>query len=268
MASRPTESWANGNAYDGYIGRWSRPVAREFVDWLAIPPEQRWLDVGCGTGALTQTILDHARPASVTGVDPSPEYLAVTRNQIPDERAQFAPGTAQEIPERDHSFDAAVSGLVLNFVPEPIDAVREMARVVRPGGAVALYVWDYGESMQLLRTFWDAATALDPAAAKMDEGRRRFPICDPDTLRDLFKIADLVNAEVRLIQVPTLFRDFDDYWLPFLTGQGPAGGYVASLSPERRETLRERLRTTLPINADGTIDLVAGAWATRGTTPR
>jgi SAM-dependent methyltransferase len=264
----PRDNWADGDAYESYVGRWSRPVAREFIRWLNLPSNQRWLDVGCGTGALSDTILSIAHPIAVKGIDPSSGFLSVARKNIPDSRFEFAVGSAQSIPEPSSSYDAAVSGLVLNFVPQPLDAVREMTRVVRPGGTVAVYVWDYAEKMELMRTFWDAATALDPAATELDEGKRRFPICNPDSLSDLFTSAGLRDVETCVIQVPTPFRNFNDYWLPFLAGQGPAGGYVASLSPERRAALRDRLQTTLPIQPSGSIDLVAGAWAIRGIVQR
>jgi SAM-dependent methyltransferase len=152
---------------------------------------------------------------------------------------------------------------MLNFVPDPAAAVAEMARVVRPGGTVALYVWDYAEGMELMRHFWDAAVALDPAARDLDEGVR-FPICRPEPLAMLFSGVPLAGVETRAIDVPTVFRDFDDYWTPFLGGQAPAPGYCLSLSAERRDALREQIRARLPCRADGVIPLVARAWAVRG----
>jgi SAM-dependent methyltransferase len=151
----------------------------------------------------------------------------------------------------------------LNFVPQPQRAVAEMARVVRPGCIVAAYVWDYAAKMELMRYFWDAAVALDPAAKELDEGRR-FPLCQPKALAELFAQAGLSEVEVRPTDVATDFRDFDDYWSPFLGGQGPAPGYAVSLSEERRATLRERIRSELPIAKDGSIHLIARAWAARG----
>ncbi len=152
---------------------------------------------------------------------------------------------------------------MLNFIPQPDQALREMVRAIQEGGTVASYVWDYAGQMQLIRYFWDAAVALDPAAYTLDEGRR-FPLCQAEPLRQLFQEARLGKVEVRPIDVPTIFRDFDDYWVPFLGGQGPAPGYAMSLSEERRESLRERLRATLPMAADGSISLIARAWAARG----
>jgi SAM-dependent methyltransferase len=261
--SYPVDVWASAADYETYVGRWSRRVAREFLPWLAVPPGSRWLDVGCGTGALAQAILEIASPRAVTGIDPSQGYLTCAREHARDSRASFGLGDVRALPLETATFDAAVSGLVLNFVPEPEQAVAEMVRVVRPGGVVATYVWDYAGEMQLMRHFWEAAVALDPAAYDLDEGRR-FPICKPEPLGALFRRAGLLDVVVRAIDVPTVFRDLDDFWAPFLGGQGPAPGYVMSLSEERRGVLRERIRKSLPIAADGSIPLIARAWAVRG----
>jgi hypothetical protein len=138
-----------------------------------------------------------------------------------------------------------------------------MARAVRPEGLVAAYVWDYAGKMELMRHFWNAAVELDRAAMELDEGRR-FPLCQPSPLTELFTQAGLREVQVLPIDVPTRFRDFDDYWTPFLGGQGPAPGYAMSLSEERREVLRDRIRARLPIASDGSIELIARAWAVRG----
>jgi len=213
--------WASGVVYEPYVGRWSRLVARDFIAWLAISPGNGWLDVGCGTGALGASILDQAAPREVVGIDPSPGFIAYAREHLPDPRARFEVGNAQALPYADGAFDTTVSGLVLNFVSEPDRAVEEMTRVIRPAGTVAAYVWDYAGRMELMRHFWDAAAALDPAAKDLDEGRRS-PLCQPGPLGDLFRGAGLASIEVLAIDVPTVFRDFDDYWSPFLGGQAPA----------------------------------------------
>jgi SAM-dependent methyltransferase len=261
--SSVNEVWASGDAYEPYVGRWSRLIAEAFLAWLGVPPGDRWLDVGCGTGALTQTILREAQPQAVTGIDPSAGYVAYTRDHTPDPRATFLVGDAEALPDPDGAYDVAVSGLVLNFVPHPARMLAEQARVTRPGGTVAAYVWDYAGQMQLMRHFWEAAVALDPAARELDEGRR-FPLCRPGPLGALFEEAGLGRVETRAIDVPTHFRDFDDYWRPFLGGQGPAPGYAMALGEERRGALREHLRAQLPIEADGAIRLMARAWAVRG----
>lgn len=237
-------------------------MAREFLSWLALPPGRDWLDVGCGTGALTQTILQAANPRKVSGVDPSAGFVEYARARTSDARASFSVGDAQQLPADTASCDAAVSGLVLNFVPKPALAVSHMARAARPGGVVAAYVWDYAGKMELMRHFWEAAASLDPKALELDEGRR-FPLCAPGPLAELFGDAGLPEVEVRAIDIPTRFRDFDDYWSPFLGGQGPAPTYCMSLSEERRAALRERIRSRLPVERDGAIALVARAWAIR-----
>jgi SAM-dependent methyltransferase len=254
--------WAAGDLYEPYVGRWSRRVARDFLAWLAVPADRDWADVGCGTGALTQAILQDAAPRQVRGIDPSPGFIEYARARTPDARASFAVGDARNLPLEPESCDAAVAGLVLNFVPTPSVAVAQMARAVRPGGIVAAYVWDYAGRMQLMRHFWDAAVSLDANALELDEGLR-FPMCAPGPLAELFGEAELPHVQVRAIDIPTRFRDFDDYWTPFLGGQAPAPGYCMSLTEERRGALRERIRSRLPVEADGSISLIARAWAVR-----
>ena len=249
--------------YESYVGRWSRLVARQFLTWLDVPSGAKWLDVGCGTGALSQTILGSAFPHAVLGIDSSEEYIEFAREQIQDPRVAFRLGDAQALPVQSSAYDAVVSGLVLNFFPRPNQALSEMIRAVRIGGTVAAYVWDYAGQMQLMRYFWDAAVALDGAVSSLDEGQR-FPLCQPEPLRQLFQTSQLGKVEVHLIDVATNFRDLDDYWSPFLGGQGPAPGYTMSLSEERRVALRERIRLTLPAAPDGSIHLVARAWAVHG----
>lgn len=262
---RSTEAWNDGDAYERYVGRWSRLVARQFVAWLAVPTGGRWLDGGCGTGALSRTILDSAQPTTVLGIDPSERYVASARERTADSRARFEVGDARALPVDDGTFDAVVSGLVLNFVPagDQMAAVTGMRRAVREGGTVAAYIWDYADGMRMMRHFWDAAGDLDPAARELDEGHR-FSLCQPDPLAALFRGAGLDDVVVRAIDIPTVFRDFDDYWTPFLGGQGSAPGYAMSLNENRRAALRERIRSRLPFARDGSIPLTARAWTARG----
>lgn len=261
---RRTDPWDSGDAYEPYVGRWSRLVAARFLDWAEVPRSGWVLDVGCGTGALAQAALAHGS-AQVVGIDPSPAYAAFASSRIGGtSRVRFVVGDAMHLPVRSGSFDAVVAGLVLNFVPNAAVAAREMTRTARPPGVVAAYVWDYAGRMELMRYFWDAAVDLDVArAGLLDEGVR-FPLCHPDRLAQLFRDADLAAVEVTAIDIPTLFQDFDDYWRPFLGGQGPAPSYAVSLDERQRTRLRDRIRAKLPVNADGTISLIARAWAVRG----
>jgi SAM-dependent methyltransferase len=260
------DHWDVGDRYEAYIGRWSRLVGRRFIAWLEPRAGLDWLDVGCGTGALTTIVLAAAQPGSIVGVDPSSGFVEHARSTIPDPRARFTLGDAQQLPVEDATVDAAVSGLVLNFVADPGRAVAEMRRATRTGGILAAYVWDYAADMQLIRRFWDAAIAEDPAAADLDEAHR-FPLAARSPLEDLFRAAGLESVESVALDVPTIFRDFDDLWTPFLGGQGPGPGYVKSLEAGARDRLRERLRGLLPSEVDGSIHLIARAWAVRGQRP-
>jgi SAM-dependent methyltransferase len=262
-ATQISDTWDRGSPYEHYVGRWSRQLAPEFVSWLDVPAGRRWVDVGCGTGALSAAIAERASPASLDGVEPSDGYREAARANLAA-RAALHPGNAAAIPLGDAAADVVVSGLVLNFVPDPHAALLEMARVTGKGGTVAAYVWDYAGKMELMRYFWDAAVELDPAAAKLDEGVR-FPLCQPDALAARFAGAGLRDIEVRAIDIPTSFPDFDDYWKPFLGGQGPAPGYAMSLDEPARARLRDRIASRLPAQPDGSIALTARAWAVRGT---
>jgi len=266
LPSHPPDAWADGEAYDRYVGRWSRLVARNFVQGLAVPAGRRWLDVGCGTGTLVRTILELAAPGRIKGIDRSEGFIGLARQMIVDDRASFDVGDAQALPEESVSYDAVVSGLVLNFLPKPELAAGEMMRVAKPGAVVGAYVWDYAGKMDLMRHFWDSAVALDPDAARFQEGSR-FTLCKPEPLAELFSGAGFEDVSVRAVDIDTVFEDFDDYWSPFLGGQGPAPAYTMSLSVEARAALRERIGANLPVAPDGSIPLVARAWALRCVRP-
>jgi SAM-dependent methyltransferase len=262
MDQAPIPAWQRGEVYEGYVGRWSRRVAPRFVDWLGVPPGRRWLDVGCGTGALCGAILERAAPASVIGVEPSAGFLSVALERLAG-KADLRSGTATDLPLADAAVDVVVSGLVLNFVDDQPAALREMARVCAGGGTIAAYVWDYAEGMQMMRRFWDAAVEHDPRGSAIDESAR-YPLCHPDALVGRFEGAGLDEVATTGIVIDTPFEDFDDYWQPFLGGQGPAPAYLMSLDRPSRDRLRDAVHARLPVAEDGAIALTARAWAVRG----
>jgi len=261
-----SDTWERGSPYEQYVGRWSRQVAPKFLSWLNIPADRRWLDVGCGTGALCAAIVDRCSPTSAAGVEPSEGFLKTAQANLAG-RAALHQGSVTAIPLNDASVDVVVSGLVLNFIPDQRAALLEMARVTSKGGTIAAYVWDYAGKMELMRFFWDAAVELDPNAAKLDEGVR-FPLCRPEALEELFTSTGQEKVEVKPIDIPTPFANFDDYWQPFLGGQGPAPAYAMSLDKTARVRLRDRIRARLPIAANGSISLTARAWAARASVVR
>jgi SAM-dependent methyltransferase len=244
------------------MGRWSRVVAVRFVEMLDRPSGLRWLDVGCGTGALSEAILDSGAPQSVVGIDPAEAFVDLGRKRL-GARAELHVGSGDRIPFEDGEFDVVVSGLALNFMPDTGAALAEWRRLVKPGGSIGAYVWDYAERMGFLRAFWDAAAAVDPASAGLDQAER-FKICDPDALRAAFDGAGLSHIQTGSLEITTRFADLEDFWQPFLSGQGPAGGYVATLDQSHRDLLRTQLEVSLPRTGDGSIELPARAWTVIG----
>jgi SAM-dependent methyltransferase len=258
--------WSGGSHYESYVGRWSRLVAAEFVPWVGVSQGASWVDVGCGTGELTRSILRLAEPTKVVSLDPSARYLDHARATIVDPRVEFRQGNDQDVRSIGTTADAVVSGLVLNFVTDPIEALRAAAAATNPEGLIAAYVWDYADGMTMMRHFWDAAIEEEPAALSKDEGAR-FPICAPRALKAAFETAGLVDVINRPIEVTDRFANFDEYWTPFLSGGAPAPGYLASLPAERQARLREMVRDRVPIATDGSITLTCRAWAVRGRNP-
>jgi SAM-dependent methyltransferase len=261
------DAWQAGESYDLYMGRWSRRVAPRFLEWLDPGGGLDWVEVGCGTGALSATIVSACNPKSLLSIDQSEGFLALAARNVTDRRVSFSKGDARALPADDGSADIVVSGLVLNFVPDRDKALHEMARVARRGATVAFYVWDYpGGGIEFMRAFWNAAVSLDPNAEDLTEGRR-FPFCTREGLTELVGSAGLVSVESTVIEVPTVFKDFDDYWKPFTLGAGPAPGYCVSLDPAAREHLREKLLATLPRADDASIPLKVRAWGVRAVVP-
>lgn len=257
------DAWQAGDSYDQYMGRWSRQIAPRFLEWLDAPDGLDWLEVGCGTGALSAAILARCNPKSLVSIDPSEGFVTKARANVPDRRADFQVGDAQALTAETASKHVIVSALVLNFVPDKEKALAEMKRVGRTGATVGFYVWDYpGGGVEFMRAFWTAATALDPNALDLTEDRR-FPFCTPDGLADLAKRAGLASVDCAPIEMLSVFKDFQDYWHPFTLGAGPAPGYCMSLDPQARQRLKEKLHDSLPRREDGSIPLKTRAWAVK-----
>jgi SAM-dependent methyltransferase len=255
-------AWGDGQSYEHYMGRWSRKVAREFVAWLDQPAGLTWLDVGCGTGALTATILGECAPRAIVAIDPAEPFIDYARGSLPDGRVRFEVASASALPVGDGSMDVVASGLALNFFADRPAAFAEMQRVAKPAATIAFYVWDYpGGGMGFMDAFWEAAMAVSPGAASAEE-RSRFPFCTPDGLLTELRTAGLVQAEVRAIEVTARFADFDDLWAPFTQGTGPAPAYYQRLDAETRVALKRTLAASVGDRVP--IEFPARAWALRG----
>ena len=260
------DRWTSGAHYDQWMGRWSRLLAREFVKWLSLPAGLRWIDVCCGSGVIAEAVVECNAPASVVGIDVSPEQISFARQHRARPNVTFEIANAMALPFADASFDVAVCGLGLNYLPDPAQGLEEFCRVTRSGGTVAVYVWDYAHGARFLREFWDAAMAIDTEAAAFDQARR-FSMCTPEGLQDLFERAKLENPSLHGLEIVTRFTSFDDYWDPLLTGQGSAPNYLAMRDKKIQAAIRERLRAALPANAQAAIELPARAWAIRARRP-
>lgn len=259
------DAWNSGDPYDYFMGRWSRRVAQSFLQWLSPKANQRWLNVGCGSGALSETAANDYNPSRLMAIDQSAGFVETTRKRLGSD-AICRVGDALALPLNDTSVEISVAGLLLNFLPEPEGALSEMRRVTIPGGTVAVYIWDYPGRMEFLQHFWDAAVELDPGASDKHESRR-FPNATRESLAAELDRAGLDEIATTAIDIDTPFTDFQDYWQPFLGGQGPAPTYVQSLDPAARKHLQAALEERLPFQADGSLSLRAHAWAARGQTP-
>jgi SAM-dependent methyltransferase len=248
----------SADAYDGYMGRYSFKLAPLLADFAGVEPGHRVLDVGCGPGALTVEVASRVGTGRVAAADPSPGFARACAERVPG--AEVRTASAEKLPWAAGCFDRVLSQLVVSFLSDPDAGVREMRRVARRGGIVASCTWDYGDQMQMLRIFWDAARALDPAAP--DEARA-MAFMNPVALRELWTTAGIGSVESVPLVVHSDYHDYEDYWQPFETGAGPGGQYCVSLDNDRRAALREDCfqRLGAPL---GPFTLTARAWAVRG----
>ena len=243
-------------AYERYMGAWSRPLSSRFVEAAGVRRGQRVLDVGCGTGALTAALVERLGARSVAAVDPSESFIAAVRGRLPGVDVRLA--RAESLPFDDATFDASLAQLVVHFMADPVIGIREIARVTRTGGIVAACVWDFEGGRGPLGPFWDAARALDPDV----EDESHLPGARRGHLVELLDAAGLADVAESTLEVNRSFASFEDWWEPFTRGVGPGGAYVASLAPSRRDALRDRCRSMLP---SGRFAHSARAWAARGS---
>lgn len=257
-------AFSEGDAYDRFMGRWSRALAPLLVEFAAVQDGDVVLDVGAGTGALSAAVARMAPSSRIAGIDPSGQYVAMAQQRQGNARVHFETGDAQRMRFEAASFDRTLSLLVVNFIPDARAAVKEMVRVTKTGGVVAGAVWDYGAGMEFLRVFWDEAIALRTGDASRDE--RHMPFCRSGELSALWRECGLGRVSEEALTIDTAFASFEDYWRPLLGRQGPAGSYVASLPEADREALRARLRRRLLGDGpDRPVTMRARAWAVRGT---
>jgi SAM-dependent methyltransferase len=260
------QMFSEAQAYERFMGRWSRQLAPALVSFAGVTDGDAVLDIGSGTGALAAAVAQSSPSSRIVGIDPAASYVALAQAQYASDRVRFEVGDAQQLRFEDASFDRTLSLLVVNFIPDPVKALAEMRRVTRAGGSVAAAVWDYGDGMQMLRAFWDEAVALNPATGAKDE--RHMPLCRSGELGAFWRKHGFEQVVEEGLTIQTRFAGFDDYWNPFLDKQGPAGAYVASLPLGVRNQLRERLRRRLLGDGpDRPIVLSARAWAVRGVVP-
>lgn len=256
--------FTDGEAYERLMGRWSRLVGKAFLDWLNVPKGLRWLDVGCGNGAFTEELIARCAPAATTAIDPSKDQLAYARQRPKARMAEFRVGDAQALAFDDDNFDVAIMALVLSFIPGPAKAVAEMARVVKPGGLVAAYMWDLEGGGAPVTSIYEALESLGSASPRPPRPRdsRR------DVMQDLWEKSGVVSIDTRVIRIPVVYSDFDDFWDSNTAPIGPQGKIIDSLSLSARQQLRVHLRERVPVASDGRIVYEAFANAVKGRVPR
>jgi ubiquinone/menaquinone biosynthesis C-methylase UbiE len=251
---------ATNEAYEAFMGQWSRHVAPQFLDWLDLPDGLDWLDVGCGTGVLSQIILERCAPNSIVGIDPLEKYIACA--QAITEAISFRVGDMQDLPFEKGQFDSTVSALCIKFVPDKARGISELARVTRTGGSVALYDWDLSNEGNMTRHFWQAVAEALPELSE-ERAQRRAAKAAPEEMLANFESAGLKNVETKLFSFTARFDSVDSYWAPLLGNEQNVGRFCRTLNADQLATIRQHLDDTLPVAADGTIAYEGRAWAIR-----
>jgi SAM-dependent methyltransferase len=258
--AEPQIRFEDGAGYERMMGIWSRLAGDIFLDWLAPRPGLRWIDIGCGNGAFTEAVIARCAPRAIVAVDPSEGQLAFARTRPGATAADFRIGDAQALPFGDDDFDVAAMALVITFLSDPAKAVAEMARVVRPGGRVATYMWDVPGGGTPVHPIYVAMESLglpSPRPPGAEVSRR-------DAMHALWETAGLTSIETRVIRIPVVYRDFDDFWNSNSVPVGPQGKAIESMTPETRARLRARVREQIPAAADGRIAYESFANAVKG----
>ena len=261
--TRQTLSFSDGAAYERYMGRWSRAVGEVFLDWVAPPRSVRWLDVGCGTGVFTELVLDAYAPESVVAVDPSNAQIDIARHKPLAQRADFRVADAQALPFPDGTFDVVASSLVINFIPDPPQALAEMRRVGRPSGVIAGYVWDFATERgpsSAIRTGLRRVGAQPQASVGAED--TRLP-----ALVSLFAGAGLEDIATKVIDVTMSFSDFDEFWQSQTPAYTSTGKMIAAMPAPDREKLIEAVRGGLRVRPDGSFAYSARAHAIKARVP-
>ena len=259
----PANLFTDGKAYERLMGRWSQLAGAKFLDWLDPPKGLHWVDVGCGNGAFTEVLIARVAPAAVTGIDPSDGQIDYARTRAGTKLAQFRVGDAQALPFADDSFDAASMALVITFLSDPVKAAREMARVVKPGGMVATYMWDIpggGFPIRPLSVAMKSVGLEEPSRPNVEASRR-------ESMRAFWQQVGLQSIDTTVIRIRVAYADFDDFWASSSLPIGPSGKALAALSPDQIEQIKARLRDQLPFAADGSIAYEAFANAVKGRVP-
>lgn len=249
--------------YDNFMGRWSRQVASQFLDWIQPGQNLSWLDVGCGAGMLAQTVARNCAPSIVTGADPLEKSITAAKQHPDNKGIRFEVGDAQDLPFEDTTFDAVVSGLMIKFVPNKVKAIGEMKRVARPGSVIALYDWDMDSNMNTTRHFWGAVADIIPERME-DRATNRTPMTEIDSIAQIFEAASVTKVQQNTISFTTQFRDLEDYWQPITKNSQNVGRFYQTMTEDQRNAVRERLKQTLPFAKDGSISFESRAVAVKG----